>query len=229
MSATQAQPPHQANRLERALGITDGHGWLLAWWQAFVIGSVFVIVSLVGYHSPQPQDVQVAIAGTSAKVQQVEAEVGVSTAGGYRFRRVAVASAADRDLHRGDIFAIVDLTGPPTIRYAGAQGPTAFAALAHDLVPAVAHATETTAVLTDTLPLARNDAAALPLFYVCFAVVLSSYLFSITTTNLALQLRAWGHWTSAAALAVSLGVVAVLITRSAPTLSPPTRRRLRSC
>ena len=205
--------PDTANRLERALGITDRHGWLLGWWQSLVVGSAFVIISLIGYHSPQPRDVPVAIAGPTAEVQQVEAQVGAAAAGGYRFYPFDSAAEADAALGRGDMYAVVDLTGKPTVRYAGAQGPTVFADLVRTLVPSVAAATRTSPDIVDALPLADDDAAALPLFYLCFAVVLASYLFAITTTTQARRLRAWGHWTSAAALAVSLGVVGALVAR----------------
>ena len=125
----------------------------------------------------------------------------------------ASTTQADRALRRGHVYAIVNLTGTPTVRYAGAQGPTVFAALVRDVVPSVAAVTRSSPALVDALPLGGDDAAALPLFYICFAVVLSSYLFSITTTTQARRLRAWGHWTSAAALAVSLGLVAALVAR----------------
>ena len=213
MSAPTVPLPQPANRVERALGITDRYGWLLAWWQALVVGSVFVIISLIGYHSPHPRHVPVAVIGPAAVTRQVEARVDASAPVGYRFRGFGSTTQADRALRRGDVYAIVDLTGTPTIRYAGAQGPTAFAALAHDVVPSVAAVTRSSPALVDALPLGGDDAAALPLFYVCFAVVLSSYLFSITTTTQARRLRAWGHWTSAAALAVSLGLIAALVAR----------------
>ena len=209
-SSAPLSPPDTPNRLERALGITDRHGWLLGWWQSLVIGSAFVIISLIGYHAPQPRDVPLAITGPTAEVQQVEAQVAAAAGDSYRFDRFDDADAA---LHHGDVYAVVDLTDKPTIRYAGAQGPTVFAGLVHSLVPSVAAATRTSPDLVDALPLANNDAAALPLFYLCFAVVLASYLFAITTTTQARGLRAWGHWTSGAALAVSLGVVGALVAR----------------
>ena len=205
--------PDTANLLERALGITDRHGWLLGWWQSLVVGSAFVIISMIGYHSPQPRDVPLAITGTTTEVQQVEAQVAAAAGGGYRFYRFESAAAADAVLHRGHMYAVVDLTDKPTIHYAGAQGPTVFATFVRGLVPSAAAATRTSPDLVDALPLADNDAAALPLFYLCFAVVLASYLFAITTTTQARRLRAWGHWTSAAALAVSLGVVGALVAR----------------
>jgi hypothetical protein len=211
-SSASPSNPDTANRFERALGITDRRGWLLGWWQSLVVGSAFVIISLIGYHSPQPRDVPLAITGTT-EVQQVEAQVAAAAGGGYRFSRFDSAGAADAALHRGDVYAVVDLTGTPTIRYAGAQGPTVFAAFAHTLVPSVAAATRTSPDIVDALPLADNDAAALPLFYLCFAVVLASYLFAITTTTQARRLGAWGHWTSAAALAASLGLVGALVAR----------------
>ena len=206
-------PPQQANRVERALGITDRHGWLLAWWQALVVGSVFVIVSLIGYHSPQPRHVPIAVTGPAAVTRQVEARINASSPGAYRLHTFGSTSQAENALRSGHVYAIVNLTGTPTLRYAGAQGPTSFAALVRDVVPSVAAVTRSSPALADALPLGGDDAAALPLFYVCFAVVLSSYLFSITTTTQARRLRAWGHWTSAAALAVSLGLVAALVSR----------------
>ena len=213
MSAPSVLLPQPANRVERALGITDRHGWLLAWWQALVVGSVFVIVSLIGYHSPHPRHVPVAVTGPAAVTRQVEARVDAAAPGAYRFHGFGSTAQAGRALRRGQVYAIVDLTGTPTIRYAGAQGPTVFAALVRDVVPPVAAATRSSPALVDALPLGGDDAAALPLFYLCFAVVLSSYLFSITTTTQARRLRAWGHWTSAAALAVSLGLIAALVAR----------------
>lgn len=206
-------PPETANRLERALGITDRHGWLLGWWQSLVVGSAFVIISLIGYHAPQPRAVPLAISGTTAEVQQVEAQVTVAAGDSYRFHRFDSAEVADAALHHGDVYAVVDLTDKPTIRYAGAQGPTVFAGFVHSLVPSVAVVTRTSPDLVDALPRADDDAAALPLFYLCFAVVLASYLFAITTTTQARGLRAWGHWTSGAALAVSLGVIGALVAR----------------
>lgn len=212
-SSAPPSPPDTPNRLERALGITDRHGWLLGWWQSLVVGSAFVIISLIGYHAPQPREVPLAISGPTAEVQQVEAQVAAAAGDSYRFYRFDGADAADAALHHGDVYAVVDLTDKPTIRYAGAQGPTVFAAFVHTLVPSVAAATRTSPDIVDALPLADDDAAALPLFYLCFAVVLASYLFAITTTTQARRLRAWGHWTSAAALAVSLGVVGALVAR----------------
>ena len=213
MNAPTVTPPQPANRVERALGITDRHGWLLAWWQALVVGGVFVVVSLIGYHSPHPRDVPVAVTGPAVVTQQVQARVDAVAPGAYEFHSFGSTAQADRALARGYVYAIVDLTGTPMVRYAGAQGPTVFGALVRDVVPSVASATRSSPALVDALPLGDNDAAALPLFYLCFAVVLSSYLFSITTTTQARQLRAWGHWTSAAALAVSLGLVAALVAR----------------
>ena len=213
MSASTVPPPQPANPVERALGITDRHGWLLAWWQALAVGSVFVIVSLIGYHSPQPRLVPLAVTGPAAQTQELEARVNASAPGAYRFRGFQSTRQADQALRRGSVYAIVNLTGPPAVRYAGAQGPTVFTALVRDVVPSAAAVTRTSPALVDALPLGGDDVAALPLFYICFAVVLSSYLFSITTTTQARQLRAWGHWTSACALAVSLGLVAALEAR----------------
>ena len=213
MSAPPVTLPQPANRVERALGITDRHGWLLAWWQALVVGSVFVIVSLIGYHSPHPRQVPVAVIGPAAVTRQVEARVDEGAPDAYRFHGFGSPILAARALRRGQVYAVLELTHPPTIRYAGAQGPTVFAAVVHDLVPPVAAVTRSSPALIDALPLGGDDAAALPLFYTCFAVVLSSYLFSITTTTQAQRLRAWGHWTSAAALAVSLGLIAALVAR----------------
>ena len=213
MSAPSALLPQPATRVERALGINDRHGWLLAWWQALVVGSVFVIVSLIGYHSPHPRKVPVAITGPAAVTRQVETRVNETAPGAYRFHGFGSTTQAARALRRGQVYAVLELTHTPTIRYAGAQGPTVLAALVRDVVPPVAAAARSSPALVDALPLGANDAAALPLFYACFAVVLSSYLFSITTTTQAQRLRAWGHWTSAAALAVSLGLVAALVAR----------------
>ena len=213
MSTPNTSLPQPANRVERALGITDRHGWLLAWWQALVVGSVFVTVSLVGYHSPHPRHVPVAVIGPAPVARQLEARVDAAAQGAYQFHGFGSARQADGALRRGQVYAILDLTGSPAVRYAGAQGPTAFAALVRDVVPSVAAVTRSSPALVDALPLGDDDAAALPLFYVCFAVVLSSYLFSITTTTQARRLRAWGHWTSAAALAISLGLVAALVAR----------------
>ncbi len=198
--------------LERLLGITDRRGWITPLWQSFVVGTVFVVVSLLGYHAPQPRDVPVVIAGPVASSDAVERAAVVDAPGAFRFSRAAPEDGLAA-LRRGDVFAVVDLTGAPTVRYAGAQGPTVFAELTHTVVPAVAVTTATTPILVDALPLGPDDAAALPLFYLTFAVVLSSYLFAVTTTTQARRLRAWGHWTSAAALAVALGLVGSLVAR----------------
>ena len=190
ISAPTAAPAPGPNRVQRALGITDRYGWFLGWWQAFVVGTAFVVISLIGYHSPQPRDVPVAVIGTPSQVAEVQGAVEEADPGAYALSSRSVADAAQA-LHRGEVYAVIDLSGKPTIRYAGAQGPTVFAALVRTLVPPVSATTGGAPALVDTLPLGANDAAALPLFYLSFAVVLASYLFSITTTNQARKLGAW--------------------------------------
>jgi hypothetical protein len=169
------------------------------------------LVSLLGFHAPHPHHVAVGVTGPGAR--QVTTDLAQSAPGAYDTEVFTTTGAASHALAHGRVYAVVE-TGPTTtIRYAGAQGPTVFAALVATLVPAVARATHARPAVIDALPLRPDDAAGLPLFYLAFGLVLSSYLFAVTTTALGRTLGPWGHWTSAGALAVALGLLGALVAR----------------
>ena len=196
------------------LGVTDLRGFLTPIWQSLIVGLIFVGVLLLGYRSPHPRDVDVDVdvVGPAPAVAALTAQLEASEPGGYVLHPQPDADAGLERLRHGDTYAVLNLSGTPTLQYAGASGPTVTVALTRTFTPLLGSAGRPLSG-TDVLPAAADDSSGLPVFYLVFGVVLASYLFAITSFTLGAALPARGHWFSAGALAVVLGAGATLIAR----------------
>lgn len=209
-----ASPTRLPSRLTHALGASDTRGWLTPVWQSLLVGTVFVAVALAGFHNPHARNVTVDVTGPAPAVRALSMVVGRSHPGEFHFQVQGNRSAGVTRLRSGRTLGVLDLGPQPTLTYAGANGPTVTIALTRSLVSAAAVVTGGRALVTaDVLPLRTDDSAGLPLFYLAFGTVLASYLFSITSNVVSGSLTAQGHWTSAAALAVALALIATGIAR----------------
>lgn len=194
------------------LGISDVRSFLTPVWQSLIVGLIFVGVLLVGYRSPHPRGVGVDVVGPAPAVAAVARQLNNAEPGAYVLHLQPTADAGLARLRRGDTYGVLNLSGAPTLDYAGANGPTVTVALSTTFTALLATAGRTLAS-TDALPASANDSSGLPLFYLVFGVVLASYLFAITSFTVGAALPARGHWFSAAGLAVLLGVGATLVAR----------------
>ena len=182
-------------------------GWWFPVVQGWVIGMVFVSSYLAAFHAPVPRRATVDVtpgAGPAAVVDSAQRE----HPGWWRFRPVPSAGAAESDITHGRAFAAVVAGAPPRVLYAGANGPSATAAVTRALVPAPAGGQ---VALQDLVPLTAGDASGLSLFYLTFGSVLAGYLFAIASVTLGPDLSATAHWTSSVVLAATLGIGVALL------------------
>lgn len=198
--------------LRERLGISDLRGFLAPILQSLIVGLIFVGVLLVGYRSPHPRNVDVDIVGPSPVVAAMARQLAAADPGAYVLHLQPSLDAGLQRLRRGSTYGVLDLSGPPSLQYAGANGPNVTVALTKTFTPLLASSGRPLTT-TDVLPAGANDSSGLPLFYLVFGVVLASYLFAINSFTLGSTLPARGHWLSAAALSVLLGWGATLVAR----------------
>jgi hypothetical protein len=174
-----------------------------------VIGLVFVASYLTAFHAPHPHGAPVAVVpGPGAAA--FEKAASRASPGQWVFDTAASPTAAERSVAHGTALAALLPGSPAVIDVAGANGPSALAAVSSELsraaVAAGLHPT-----LHDVDPLRSQDSSGLSLFYLAFGSVLAGYLFAIASVTLGPDLSAIAHWASSATLALLLGAsVAVL-------------------
>lgn len=184
-----------------------------AWWfpvvQGWVIGVVFVASYLAAFHAPSPHGAPVAVVpGPGATA--FEGAAKTAHPGQWTFETARSPADAERSVAHGAVLAALLPGSPAVIDVAGANGPSALAAVSSELT-AAAGAAGRPVTVRDIDPLRRQDSSGLSLFYLAFGSVLAGYLFAIASVTLGPDLSAAAHWASSATLAVVLGAsVAVL-------------------
>ncbi|WP_246033786.1 ABC-2 transporter permease [Streptomyces hundungensis] len=155
------------------------------------IGTIFVSVYLAAFHAPRPNDLPVAVVGTTADAHRVEAGLERAISGGFDVRTYGDEAAARQAVEHREVYAAyLPSRGQQggKLLYAGANGPSvtgtltaAFAqAAAQDSPPPVAQ---------DILAASAGDTRGLSVFYAAFGLVLAGYLFGMMTYQAAPALR----------------------------------------
>lgn len=200
-------------QLARRLGITDVRGFVLPIVQSLAIGISFVAVLLVGYHAPHPHDARIDVVGGVAQSMVFDETLQRDQPGAFQVVHAVSLDAAIEALREGRTFGVVDLSTPTTtLFYAGAQGPTVNNTVTAAVTPIARQSGALPAVI-DEVPMGTNDAAGLPIFYLVFGVVLSSYIFAISSVNLGARLSPSAHWLNCGIFAILMAASAVGIAR----------------
>ena len=187
----------------------DTRGFVIPIAQSIIIGIVFVTVLLVGYRSPAPDHVRVAVVASPAATQSLQRDLDRSRPGGFVLRAESAVDATAQ-LRSGTVFGVIEPGPSARLLYAGANGPTVTASLIGTFGALFAKS-GTALTSVDLVPAGINDSAGLPLFYMVFGVVLASYLYVISSFSMARDASAACHLLGGLIVAFVLGLAAALI------------------
>ncbi|WP_114721153.1 ABC transporter permease [Rhodococcus sp. AG1013] len=172
-----------------------------------LIGAIFVAVFLAAFHDPKPHDLPVAVVAPPPVVAAIEAQ---SAAAGDAFdvRVYPSADTARQAVESHDVFGAYVAAGAPTadLLVAGANGPAVTEVLSRAFGAAAA-ATGTPLTVTDVVPLASGDSRGLSVFYAAFGVVLSAFLFGLTSMQAGPRLPVVWRAVSAVAFSILVSLV----------------------
>lgn len=148
------------------------------------IGLIFVSVYLAAFHQPRPRDLPIGVVGPPSAVTQVETGLGAKVPGYFKVTGYADTDAARYDLTHRKIFAAFDLSSvPPTLYYAGANGPSV-TQLVTGVFGGIAAQQHQNLSSVDVRPSSSADSRGLSIFYTGFGLVLAGFLFGLVSYNL---------------------------------------------
>ncbi|MFI5758900.1 ABC transporter permease [Streptomyces sp. NPDC051569] len=152
---------------------------------ALAIGAIFIGVYLAAFHDPRPHGLPVAVVGSAATTDRVEAQLSAESPGSFHIRSLPDTASARSALERGEIFGVYVASGEsPRVLYAGARGPSV-TSLITSTFDEVAREDGQVATAVDVVPSSPADTRGLVVFYATFGLVLAGYLFGIMTYQLA--------------------------------------------
>lgn len=155
------------------------------------IGTIFVSVYLAAFHAPRPHDLPVAVVGTAADADRLEAGLEHAIPGGFEMRPYGDEAAAREAVEHREVYAAyVPGRGPGggQLLYAGANGPSVTATLTAAFAQAAPEVGPPPAA-HDILTASAGDTRGLSVFYAAFGLVLAGYLFGMMTYQAAPALR----------------------------------------
>lgn len=155
------------------------------------IGTIFVSVYLAAFHAPRPHELPVAVVGTAADANRVEAALERAVSGGFEMRPYGDEAAAREAIEHRQVYAAYlpgRGQGGGRLLYAGANGPSVTATLTAALAQAGPEEGPPPAA-QDIFAMSADDTRGLSVFYAAFGLVLAGYLFGMMTYQAAPALR----------------------------------------
>ncbi|WP_156036252.1 ABC transporter permease [Blastococcus sp. URHD0036] len=172
---------------------------------AVAIGTLLIVVYLAAFPAAEPHDLPVGVVGPAPQVAELQATLERDRPGVLELERLPSASAAERAVTSGDLYAALVLDGSaPQLLVAGAHGQ----AVTQDLTDALGPVAGGGLQVSDVAPLADGDSRGRAIDHTAFGVVLGGFLFGITSYQVAPQLRLRLRLASAVLFAGVAGLVA---------------------
>ncbi|MEU3186309.1 ABC transporter permease [Streptomyces sp. NPDC006923] len=186
-----------------------------------VIGAIFISVYLAAFHAPVPRDLPVAVVGTAADAERMEALLRDRAPHAFQVGALPDESAGRAAVEHGEVFAVYEprAAAGPRVLYAGAHGPSV-TGLVTDAFARAATDGERPESL-DVVPASPRDTRGLVVFYTTFGLVLSGYLFGIMTYQLAPRIALRQRLASLAVFGAGGGVVVAAVVRAFDVLPAP--------